>query len=63
MNVYLVHFHHGVESISVRANSEDDVYEAFEAHEDWALEAVEFVREATAADHVNIPLFTDFDGE
>lgn len=60
MNVYLVHFHHGVESISVRANSEEDVYETFELHEDWALESVEFVREMGGEDR-SIPLFTDFD--
>lgn len=60
MNVYLVHFHHGVDSVAVRADTREQVEEAFESHPDWAVEEVELVRPATEVDRVHIPLFTTF---
>jgi hypothetical protein len=60
MNVYLVHFHHGVESVAVRADTYEQVEAAFAEHQDWAVEEIELVRRATEADRVNVPLYSTF---
>lgn len=51
-----VDFHHGVESVAVLVSADDKdaaeavAFEAFELHEDWAVQFVSVVREAGAED-------------
>lgn len=59
--IALAHFHHGVDSVAVKVSADDRdsaenvVFEAFEFHEDWAIESVEVVREADPVTDADVP--------
>jgi hypothetical protein len=61
-----VNFHHGVESVAVLVSADDKdaaearAFDAFELHEDWAVEFVSVVREAGAEDEANFQDLASF---